>query len=513
MKQNYTIESWYNTFSTSTGTRFEVEGNPLSLFYPFDFGNTTAITIQNAFTGLFKDCTGLTSAGNLLLPATTLANYSYKEMFSGCTSLTGAPALPATTLTIWCYRNMFQGCTSLTAAPSLPATTLQQQCYQYMFSGCTSLSGITCLATNPATGYTEGWVNGVAATGTFVKVHNASWETGVNGIPSGWTVFEDGFNISTNHIYMQESGDTTQIIVIDYFEGLEYDWTATTDNWITISQNTGGTGITTLTITAAAASAPRKGSVVFDYSAGTVTLQVTQNDNFYKPLTFNIISGGTITWSPSNNYYSKSIQYSLDNGETWTATSGKQTITVSAGDKVQFRGNNSAYGGTVSSSTYRNYFSASDGAKYEVEGNIMSLITSTGFTTAKTLTSNYTFYNMFGGDDYNYAKGLVSAENLILPATKLAQHSYENMFLNCTGLTKSPELPEATLNAYCYRKMFRGCRSLTAITCLATSVSAYQCTQDWVNGVASSGTFVTPSSTNWSTGNNGIPSGWTRINA
>ena len=34
-------------------------------------------------------------------------------MFTGCTSLTQAPALPAMTLADFCYRSMFQGCTSL----------------------------------------------------------------------------------------------------------------------------------------------------------------------------------------------------------------------------------------------------------------------------------------------------------------------------------------------------------------------------------------------------------------
>lgn len=38
-----------------------------------------------------------------------------------------------------CYRNMFSGCTSLTTAPSLPATTLAFYCYSYMFYGCTSI--------------------------------------------------------------------------------------------------------------------------------------------------------------------------------------------------------------------------------------------------------------------------------------------------------------------------------------------------------------------------------------
>ena len=85
---------------------------------------------------------------------------------------------------------MFSGCTSLTTAPELPATTLTSYCYMYMFQDCRNLNYIKCLATNiPTNDCTDSWVNGVSATGTFVKSESmVSWQTGNNGIPSGWTV-------------------------------------------------------------------------------------------------------------------------------------------------------------------------------------------------------------------------------------------------------------------------------------------------------------------------------------
>ena len=84
---------------------------------------------------MFSGCTGLTQAP--ALPATTLAEGCYCSMFIGCTGLTQAPSLPATTLAEVCYADMFSDCTGLTQAPSLPATTLAEGCYEYMFSGCT----------------------------------------------------------------------------------------------------------------------------------------------------------------------------------------------------------------------------------------------------------------------------------------------------------------------------------------------------------------------------------------
>ena len=150
-----------------------------------------ATTLANyCYSYMFYNCINLTTA--LELPATTLAIYCYNGMFNGCTSLTTAPSeLPATTLADYCYNGMFNGCTSLTTAPSeLPATTLADYCYSSMFRGCSSLSAITCFATDiSASSCTGNWVDGVAASGTFTKAASmTSWTTGVDGIPSGWSV-------------------------------------------------------------------------------------------------------------------------------------------------------------------------------------------------------------------------------------------------------------------------------------------------------------------------------------
>ena len=147
-----------------------------------------ATTLANScYSQMFYDCTNLTTAPTL--PSTTLATKCYQQMFKGCTSLTTAPELPATTLESGCYGYMFYGCTSLTTAPELPATTLADSCYDGMFYGCSSLNYIKCLATTPSIAYTRSWVSGVFSSGTFVKAASmTSWETGISGIPSGWTI-------------------------------------------------------------------------------------------------------------------------------------------------------------------------------------------------------------------------------------------------------------------------------------------------------------------------------------
>lgn len=143
------------------------------------------------YTQMFYGCTSLITAPEL--PATTLTPNCYSYMFTGCTSLVTAPELPATTLVRYCYSQMFYRCTSLITAPELPATTLVEHCYDSMFWGCTNLNYIKAMFTTTPGGtyttYTTNWVKGVAANGTFVKNSAAQWDvSGVNGVPSGWTV-------------------------------------------------------------------------------------------------------------------------------------------------------------------------------------------------------------------------------------------------------------------------------------------------------------------------------------
>ena len=131
----------------------------------------------------------------------------------------------------------------------------------------------------------------------------------------------------------------------------------------------------------------------------------------------------------------------------------------------------------------------------------------TSLTTAPELPAttleNSCYSNMFNG-----CTSLTTAPEL--PATTLANNCYYYMFNGCINLTTAPELPATTLANNCYSFMFQNCTSLSAITCFATDISAYYCTTNWVSGVAASGTFTKPSNMNdWTTGTDGIPSGWT----
>lgn len=202
-----------------------VEGNIMSLVYGDNFSGQTSITNNFQLRKLFSGATNITSAENMVLPATTFTkqcysqmfqgctnlvtppkavgtetatfngDYCFSDMFNGCTSLTKAPELPMTSLGTQCYWYMFQGCTSLATSPLLEAPTINTQSYAGMFNGCTSLNSITCLATaGISTNNCNNWVTNVSSSGTFTKAANASWGRGTSAVPNNWTIQNYGEN-------------------------------------------------------------------------------------------------------------------------------------------------------------------------------------------------------------------------------------------------------------------------------------------------------------------------------
>lgn len=197
-------------------TFFKISGNILSLKYGDNFVGKRGKLSEYAFRGLFEYTKGyVRNAENLripstgehaleslfryqqyltvppsILPSTTLSDSCYRGMFYNCYLMGTVPELPARNLSPYCYHSMFQQCYSITRSPDLNASTLPIGAYGSMFWGCKNLQYIKCLATNNPISGTGSWVEKVASTGTFVKHPDATWEYGVNGIPSSWTVVD-----------------------------------------------------------------------------------------------------------------------------------------------------------------------------------------------------------------------------------------------------------------------------------------------------------------------------------
>ena len=293
---------------------------------------------------------------------------------------------------------------------------------------------------------------------TAISLENLVWVTNIPA--SGGTATKD---------------NCTYSVIAYYSDGTTVD--VTSEATITGSQVIPNTDIEevhsagTLTLTASYSGLTATGNV-------TVYQEAAVPDFSTKPLTFNILSAGTIMWKASNSSVTKRIEYRINNGK-WASITSNTTgvkINVNAGDKIQFKGNNAQY-----ATSYSNYntFSGST-AGFSVEGNIMSLIDSTNFKNKLTISSDYAFTSLFR----DCAK-LVSAENLVLPATTLADICYTYMFQGCISLTAAPALPATKLASECYQSMFRDCTSLTTAPALPATTLAYGCYTSMFNGCTS----------------------------
>lgn len=157
--------SWLWACRFAGTANYYAYGNIMSLIYGDNFIGKTTLTETYTFTALFYQATGLKSHDTHKL------------------------VLPATTLTEQCYAFMFMQCSNMERAPELPAPTLAKFSYNQMFFHCDKLAYIKCLATDiSADRCTLGWMTNVASSGTFVKHPDATWPSGENGIPTGWTV-------------------------------------------------------------------------------------------------------------------------------------------------------------------------------------------------------------------------------------------------------------------------------------------------------------------------------------
>ena len=317
-----TGDDTYNSFTNSTAL-FAVDGNLMSLIKSTGFEELTELPSAYTFYGLFVHCTGLTSAGNLVLPATTMTDYCYHGMFSGCTSLTYTPELPATVMAVNCYGDMFASCTNLVRLPELPATTLAEYCYYGIFRKSEKITKAPDLPAETL----------------------ADW------------------------CYQSMFSECTSLTV------------------------------------------PPK--------IMATTFGKNSCNGMFRDCT-------SLTYAPE-------------------------------------------------------------------------------LPTTTLTRSCYSYM-------FERCTGLIQAPEL--PATTLAQNCYFNMFNGCTSLTEAPELPATTLAQGCYQAMFYNCTNLNYVKCLATDISATNCTNNWLVGVSSTGTFVKDANmASWRTGGSGIPNGWEIQNA
>ena len=177
----------------------------------------------------------------------------------------------------------------------------------------------------------------------------------------------------------------------------------------------------------------------------------------------------------SSNAPAKTIEYSTDkiNWTSATSTTGGTTLaTLNTGNKLYLRGDNTQY---CTGNGNQNLFIPTK--KFNLSGNIMSLISSSNFSNLTSLDNlgQHTFRTMFQGTS------VVDASKLQLPATTLINGCYNAMFQGCYYLTSAPELPATTLANNCYMQLFDSCQNLTAAPALPATTMKSQCYQSMFN--------------------------------
>ena len=147
-------------------------------------------------TEIFGNVMSLLKGKDNLESATTIeANNAFYGLFAGADKLVNNTerllVLPATTLTEGCYQDMFNGCKGIEKAPELPAPKLEKNCYQEMFYDCAKLNHVKCLATDiKAENSTKDWLGKAGTEATGTKVLESAVPMTANsddGVPTAWT--------------------------------------------------------------------------------------------------------------------------------------------------------------------------------------------------------------------------------------------------------------------------------------------------------------------------------------
>lgn len=217
----------------------------------------------------------------------------------------------------------------------------------------------------------------------------------------------------------------------------------------------------------------------------------------YGPLTFKALDDyGVITWKCGKPSAARTIKY-RKNGGDWNEITSSTTgvdIEVYSDDIVEFWGDNTeycdmSYGDDILPEQAYSYFDGN--ITCEIYGDLQSLM-----NYRREITSPYAYAGLFSNS--NCAS---PTNKLILSATTVSEHCYEEMFSNspsvqhapailattlapycfgcmfenCIWLTDAPELPATTLAQGCYKNMFYGCTQLKSAPSLPATTLENNC--------------------------------------
>ena len=135
--------------------------------------------------------------------------------------------------------------------------------------------------------------------------------------------------------------------------------------------------------------------------------------------------------------------YSKD-GTTFIKWNPGENITLNSGEYIYVYNKTEVLTKNITSGLYFNLSGA-----IEASGNIMSILDFSDEV------PYYGFYGLFSGQS-----GVTKASELKLPAQKVGEHAYDEMFFNCANLKEASDLPATTIGIGAYFSMFGLCANL-----------------------------------------------------
>ena len=193
-------------------------------------------------------------------------------------------------------------------------------------------------------------------------------------------------------------------------------------------------------------------------------------------LTFSSPNSFTLATEKNRKIWDGTLEYFTSDG-TWTVWDGTSVLSAEpngGGYVLYLRGT----GNTVM--TGYSYLSWKlDGFDIACIGNIETLLDYATVESGQHPTMGDSCYS----DMFKNCTGLTRAPEL--PATTLSVSCYNSMFSYCTSLTQAPALQATTLAEKCYYSMFEACTSLTQAPALQATTLAEKCYYSMFKGCTS----------------------------
>ena len=161
----------------------------------------------------------------------------------------------------------------------------------------------------------------------------------------------------------------------------------------------------------------------------------------------------------SNNSGASVLEYSLDEGSTWTGLDYNTPIQFGNGTDILVRG--TGFYSSSYTSEFKYFKFGADDVLVSCEGDVVKALIEN--TENPEITQQGVLAYLFRN-----CKCLVSAPTI--SATVISNFCCTNMFENCTNLLVSPALPADVAPRNCYQYMFKGCTSLQTVSDISATV-------------------------------------------